>query len=269
MAGTHTETIAATGCALQVHLDGRVDAPCLVLSHSLGSSAAMWSPQVEPLAAHFRVLRYDTRGHGRSTAPPGPYSMAQLGGDVLRLLDACGIDRATFCGLSLGGATGIWLAIHAPDRFDRFVFCNTLPWLGPPDAMLARAAGVRRDGVEPLVDATMGRWFTPEFAARDPGAVAAIRRAFLATSREGYAGCCEALAAYDERAGVPHISRPVLVLAGSDDPSPPAAAAREFAAVIPGASFVELPAAHLSNLGAAAEFNRSVLDFLRAGSASG
>lgn len=269
MAGIQTTTIATADCELRVRRDGRVDAPCLVLSHSLGSSSEMWSPQVEPFAAHFRVLRYDTRGHGQSTASPGPYSMAQLGSDVLRLLDACGIDRASFCGLSLGGATGIWLAIHAADRFDRFVFCNTLPWLGPPAAMLARAASVRREGVEPLVDATMGRWFTPEFAARDPGTVAAIRRAFLATSREGYAGCCEALAAYDERADLPRIARPVLVIAGSDDPSPPAAAAREYAAVIPGARCVELPAAHLSNLGAAAEFNRSVLDFLRAGPASG
>jgi 3-oxoadipate enol-lactonase len=256
--------IESGDCTLNVHWDGPDAAPCVILSHSLGASAAMWRPQVAPFAAHFRVLRYDTRGHGRSTTPPGPYSMAQLGGDVLRLLDASRIGRASFCGLSLGGATGIWLAIHAPDRFERFVFCNTLPWLGPPAAMLARAAAVRGDGLGPLADATMGRWFTAEFAGRDPATVVEIRDAFLATSREGYAGCCEALAEFDERADLQRIARPVLVVAGSVDPSPPLAAARAYAAEIPGARCVELPAAHLSNLGATAEFNRSVIGFLRA-----
>ena len=224
--------------------------------------ASRCDPQVAALSARFRVLRYDTRGHGETTVTPGPYSMARLADDVLRILDAVGIERAHFCGLSMGGGTGIRLACHASDRFERFVFCNTVPWLGPAAAMLDRAALVRREGLASLVDATLQRWFTAEFAARDPAAVERIRKAFLATPREGYAACCEALAGYDEREHVSRIDRPVLVIAGTYDPSPPLAAAREYASRIPGASFVELPTAHLSNVGGAEQFVGVVLPYL-------
>ncbi|HEX5650321.1 MAG TPA: 3-oxoadipate enol-lactonase [Steroidobacteraceae bacterium] len=254
--------LQANGCEFHVAVDGPVDAPCLVLSNSLGSSLEMWAPQVDAFARHRRVLRYDTRGHGRSAVTRGPYSIELLAEDVLRLLDAAGIERADFCGLSMGGATGIWLAAHAPERFDRFVFCNTVPWLGAADAMLARAAIVRRDGLGGLVDATMERWFTAEFREREPRTVAAVRASFLATPPEGYAACCEALAGFDERDMLAAIERPVLVVAGLQDPAPPLEAAREYAAKITGARIVELPAAHLSNLGAAARFNAEVLNFL-------
>jgi 3-oxoadipate enol-lactonase len=253
------------GCRFRVALDGPEQAPWLVLSHSLGACLEMWDPQVTALAARFRVLRYDTRGHGATTVTPGPYSIDRLAQDVLGLLDGLQIERAHFCGLSMGGATGIHLAAHAPDRFDRFVFCNTVPWLGPPGAMLERAALVRLEGLEPLVEATLQRWFSADFAARDPQAVESIRRAFLATPREGYAACCEALAGYDERIHLDRIDRPVLVVAGTADPAPPLAAVRDYAAQIRGARIVELPAAHLSNVGAAAEFNRAVGEFLGSG----
>jgi 3-oxoadipate enol-lactonase len=252
------------GCSFRIALDGPADAPGLVLSNSLGSSLEMWQPQVDAFARHFRVLRYDTRGHGRSDVTPGPYTIAQLGADVLGLVTATGLDRVSFCGLSMGGATGIWLAAHAPERFERFVFCNTLPWLGLPDTFKARAAQVRREGLSGLVDATMERWFTADFRARDPQAVTAVREAFLATPAEGYAACCEALAEFDERAGLAAVDRPVLVVAGTYDPAPPPATVRDFAAKIAGARFVELPAAHLSNVGAAEPFNETVLRFLAA-----
>jgi len=254
--------LQASGSTFEVALDGAVDAPCLVLSNSLGSSRDMWSRQVEPFARHFRVLRYDTRGHGGSAATPGPYTIELLGRDVLALLDAAEIERASFCGLSMGGATGIWLATHAPQRFERFVFCNTAPWLGPPATLLERAAAVRREGLAGFADATMQRWFTEEFRARHPGTVAAIRASFLATSPEGYAACCEALAHYDERDRLASIERPVLIVAGLHDPAPPIATARDYVSRIAGARLVELPAAHLSNLGAAQEFNAAVLEFL-------
>ena len=257
--------LQGNGAAFDVVFDGPVDAPCLVLSNSLGSTHEMWTRQVEPFARHFRVLRYDTRGHGRSTVTPGPYTIELLAQDVLALLDAAGIERAHFCGLSMGGATGLWLAAHAPARFDRFVFCNTAPWLGPPATMLERATAVRRDGLAKLADATMQRWFTEEFRARQLQAVATIRSAFLATPPEGYAACCEALAHYDERRHLASIHRPVLVVAGLHDPAPPIATARDYAARIPGARLVELPAAHLSNVGAAEEFNAAVLEFLVTG----
>jgi 3-oxoadipate enol-lactonase len=254
--------LQADGVTFEVAFDGPTDAPCLVLSHSLGSSLDMWSPQAGSFSRHFRVLRYDTRGHGRTDVTPGPYTIERLANDVIGLLDAAGIDRASFCGLSMGGATGLWLAAHAPERFDRFVFCNTAPWLGPPATMLERAALVRHEGLAGLADATMQRWFTGEFRARQPRTVAAIRDTFVATPREGYAACCEALAWYDERAHLASIDRPVLVVAGLHDPSPPIATAREYAARIAGARLVELPAAHLSNLGAAEAFNEAVLEFL-------
>jgi 3-oxoadipate enol-lactonase len=257
------QTIDANGCRFNVALDGPADAPGLVLSNSLGASLDMWRAQVAAFARHFRVLRYDTRGHGRSGVTPGPYTIAQLAADVLHLVDEAGLGRASFCGLSMGGATGIWLAAHAAGRFERFVFCNTVPWLGPPETLQARAALVRRDGLGGLVDATLQRWFTAEFHERNPQAVADIRAAFLATPTEGYAACCEALAGFDERANLATIRSPVLVVAGTDDPAPPLAAARDYASRITGARFVELPAAHLSNLGAAERFNEEVLRFLR------
>jgi 3-oxoadipate enol-lactonase len=250
------------GCSFRVALDGPEHAPCVVLSHSLGARLEMWEPQVAAWSPRFRLVRYDTRGHGETAVTPGPYTISQLGSDVLRLLDALDVERAHFCGLSMGGATALWLAAHAADRFERFVICNTLPWLGAPGTMLERAAQVRRDGLAPLVEATMQRWFTAEFAAREPQTVGNVRRAFLATPREGYAACCEALAAYDEREHLTRITRPVLVVAGTHDPSPPLGAAKEYASAIAGARFVELPAAHLSNLGAAEEFNRVVGEWL-------
>jgi 3-oxoadipate enol-lactonase len=256
-------TLEANGCRFNVRLDGADDAPCLVLSNSLGATLEMWTPQVATFARSFRVLRYDTRGHGGSSVTPGPYDIELLATDVLRLLDAARIPSAYFCGLSMGGATGLWLAAHAAERFERFVLCDTVPWLGPPQAMLDRAATVRREGIVTLVDATMERWFAPEFRRRDPQTVERIRTAFLATPVEGYAACCEALAGYDERASLSRIARPVLVVAGTHDPAPPIEAARDYAARIGGAKFVELPAAHLTNLGATEAFNVAVMEFLR------
>lgn len=258
------QLIEAHGGRFNVEIDGPSGAPWLVLSHSLGSALGMWRRQVPAFRQHFRVLRYDTRGHGASAVTAGPYTIAQLGTDVLGLLDALGIERAFFCGLSLGGATGLWLAKHAPDRFFRLVICNTLPWLGPPDLLNARIEAVRRDGLGPLVDATMQRWFTPQFRAQDPQALRDIRNAFLATPIEGYVACCEALRDYDERADLDRISRPLLVVAGAQDAAPPLAAARAFAAQVRGADWVELPAAHLSNVEAAGQFNAAVLRFLGA-----
>jgi 3-oxoadipate enol-lactonase len=258
-----TEHVQLDGYSLRVRIDGPADAPWLVLSNSLGATLEMWEPQVAACSRHYRVLRYDTRGHGSSSSPPRPWTIAGLGGDVIGLLDALGIERAHFCGLSMGGATGMWLATHAPRRLDRLVLCNTTPWLGPPEAMTARIAQVQRDGMAPLVEGILQRWFTPDLHASDPQGVDRIRRMLLAAPVEGYAGCCEALRDMDQRDDLPRISTPTLVIAGSEDPSPSIEAARQWAATIPQALFVELPAAHLSNIGAAAAFNAAVLRFLR------
>ena len=254
--------LEANGCRFHVALDGPVDAPGLVLSNSLGATLAMWQPQVEAFARHFRVLRYDARGHGRSAVTPGPYTVGQLAADVLALVDAAGLREPCFCGLSMGGATGLWLAAHAEDRFRRYVVCNSVPWLGLPDTMLARAAQVRRDGLTALAGPTLERWFTAELRAREPATVAAVRDAFVATPVEGYAACCEALAQYDVRDAIGSITAPVLAIAGTHDPAPAPAVVAAWARRIPGARYLELPAAHLSNLGAPAAFETAVLEFL-------
>ena len=254
--------LESPGLQLHYQLDGPADGPCLVLSHSLGCTLEMWEPQVAAFSREYRVLRYDTRGHGRSGVPPRPYTLEQLGANVLGLLDALGIERAQYCGLSMGGATGMWLATHAPQHIERLVLCNTTPWLGPPAAMNARIETLLRDGMPTMVEAILERWFTAEFRTRGPLAVDRVRQMLLSTPVDGYVGCCEALRDMDQRAALAQIAAPTLVIAGTYDPAPTPEAARAWASTIPNARFLELPAAHLSNIGAAELFNEAVLAFL-------
>lgn len=250
-----------TACGgFHVAIDGPEGAPWLVLSNSLGATLDMWEPQVAELARSLRLLRYDTRGHGGSGVPPGPYAIADLGGDVLRLMDALRIERAHFCGLSMGGTTGIWLGAHAPERIDRLVLCNTAAWFGPPELMDSRIATVRQSGMAAVAEGILARWFTPGFHDSQPAVVQRIRADLLATPVEGYAGCCAALRDLDERPALASIRAPTLVIGGTHDPAPTPAAIRGLAAQVPGARYVELPTAHLSNLGAP----RAFCDALRA-----
>ena len=257
--------LRVNGIELHARIDGPDGAPWLVLSNSLGAALEMWEPQVAAFSGEFRVLRYDTRGHGGSAVPPGPYTIDQLGSDVVGLLDTLGIAHTHYCGLSMGGATGMWLAVHAPQRIDRLVLCNTTPWLGPPEVMAARIATIRQEGMAALVEGIIQRWFTGDAIMRNAVTVERIRQTLLKTPVAGYIGCCEALRDMDQRAELARIAAPTLVIAGTFDPAPTPAAAREWASAIPKARFVELPAAHLSNIGAAAEFNEAVLSFLGPG----
>ncbi|MBK6350842.1 MAG: 3-oxoadipate enol-lactonase [Proteobacteria bacterium] len=254
--------LGVNGTALHARIDGPDGAPWLVLSNSLGATLEMWQPQVAAFSRDFRVLRYDTRGHGGSAVPPGPYTIEQLGSDVVGLLDTLGIARAHFCGLSMGGATGMWLAVHASSRIDRLVLCNTTPWLGPPEVMDARIATMRRDGMAALVEGILQRWFTADAITHHGAVVERIRQTLLQTPIDGYVGCCEALRDMDQRAELARIAAPTLVIAGTFDPAPTPATAREWASMIPNARCMELSAAHLSNIGAAAEFNEAVPAFL-------
>lgn len=236
---------------VRVHhrLEGPEDAPLVVLSNSLGTTHAMWDRQAEALSARFRVLRYDTRGHGDSPVPPGPYSMADLGGDVIELLDGLGLERASFCGLSIGGMTGLWLAVNAPERLDRLVLCSTTAHLPPRDAWLERAALVRAEGTAAVADSVLGRWFTPGFAEHEPAAVGRVREMLLSTPAEGYAACCEAIAEHDLRAELGGITAPTLVIAGEDDPATPPEHGRRLEGGIPGARLLVVPdARHLANV---------------------
>ncbi len=247
----------------EVHhrLDGPEDAPVVVFSNSLGTTLEMWDRQL-PALPGFRVLRYDSRGHGRSPVPDGPYSMADLGGDVVELLDRLEIERASFCGISLGGMVGVWLGVHAPERIDRLVLCCTAAHnVRPPEDWEALASTVREQGVGAVVDATIDRWFTREFQQTD--IAAAIRRSLNETAPEGYASCAEAIAGHDERERLGDVTAPTLVITAPEDPSIPPEEGRLIAERVPGARHEELPRGqHLCNVEDPESFNRTLLSHL-------
>ena len=250
-------------------IEGREDAPWLILSNSLGTTFDMWSPQMPALLRHFRVLRYDTRGHGQSGVPPGPYRIDQLGGDVIALLDALGIARAHFCGLSMGGMTGIWMGIHRPSRVDRLVLCNTAARIGPPEVWDARIAKVNSEGVDAIVPAVIDRWFTADFQRRAPHQIEQVRRMLRNTDPAGYVANCAAVRDMDQRDAVGRITAPTMVIAGRHDQATPPGDGRLVADRIAGARFVEFDASHLSNWEAADAFTAEVIGFLLQGEANG
>ncbi|NKJ42357.1 3-oxoadipate enol-lactonase [Novosphingobium sp. SG720] len=249
------------GCRLAWTSDGDPAAPPLILSNSLGTDRAMWTPQLAPLAQHFHVIRYDTRGHGASDAWPGGYGLDRLGRDVLELADALGLARFAFCGLSLGGMTGQWLGVHAPERLTRLVIANSAPYMGPPSAWDARIATVRSQGMAAIADAVVERWFTPAFRA-DPDNTAAILATLHVTDPQGYAGCCAAIRDMDLRPLLSLIETPTLVIGGAQDPATPPEQTRALIEGIAGATGVILDAAHLSNLEQPAAFTAALLDHL-------
>jgi len=235
--------------------------PVLVFSNSLGTDFSMWDPQVVKLAQRFRILRYDTRGHGQSSVTTGDYTIEQLGRDVLGLLDILQLDRVHFCGLSLGGVIGIWLGVNAPDRLIRLVLCNTAARIGKTEMWNARIATARKDGMKPIAAAVIERWFTPEFRASCPDQVAKAQRMLETTPPAGYAACCAAVRDVDLRDAVAQIKSPTLIIYGAKDPVIPAADAQYLANHIQGAAIVELNAAHLSNVEQADAFTQAVSYF--------
>jgi 3-oxoadipate enol-lactonase len=244
-------------------LDGPEDAPVVVLSNSLGTTGAMWDAQATALS-DFRVLRYNARGHGGTPAPPGPYTVGDLADDVLALLDRLGLERASYCGLSIGGMTGMWLGAHAPERIDRLAICCTGMQLPPSDMWIDRAALVRRDGMEVVVDATIERWFTPGFRDRQAEVVSRIREIFLTTDPEGYAGCCEALAEFDMTGELGAVRASTLVIAGEEDPVGTPERGAAIAAEVPDSRLVILPEArHLAAVERADAVTRELEELLQ------
>jgi 3-oxoadipate enol-lactonase len=235
--------------ALAYTVDGPADAPALVLGSSLGTSGAMWDPQVEALAGRFRLLRYDHRGHGRSPVPVGPYELADLGKDLLSLMDALQLHRVHLGGLSLGGMVAMWVAANAPERVDRLALVCTSAKLGPPQIWTDRIDAVRAGGMASIADMVIGRWFTPEFTAADPEVVDRVRTGLLDTPAEGYAGCCSAIQTMDLEPDLPRITAPTLVIAGSRDVPTPPEHAHRIGSLIPGARVEVVDGAgHLANL---------------------
>jgi 3-oxoadipate enol-lactonase len=247
---------------LYYRLDGPVDAPVVMLANSLGTTLAAWEPQMPALLPHFRVLRYDMRGHGGSSAPPVAFDIARLARDALALLDALALARVHFCGLSLGGVVGMRLGAHAPHRLHKLALCNTAPTFGPRAAWDARIAAVVRGGMASVTGMVLERWFTPEFREHDPAAVEQVRRMLLAAGPEPYILACAAVRDADERASAAAVRTPTLVIAGARDRATPPSEGRWLAQLIPGARYVELEAAHLSNVEAAEPFNACLLEFL-------
>lgn len=252
------------GCRIAFRFDGPADAPVLLLSNSLGTGMGMWEPQMAAWTQAFRVLRYDQRGHGVSGAPAGAYSLDRLGRDVTELLDALELGPVDFCGLSLGGMTGQWLGAREPQRLRRLVLANTSSFMGPPANWDARIALVRDEGMAPLAEASVERWFTRDFAAAAPQAIAPISAMLRATDPAGYAGCCAAIRDMDMRRIASLIDVPTLVVGGTLDPATPPPHGEALASAIAGARLVMLEAAHLANVERPDAFAQAVLDFLTA-----
>lgn len=232
--------------ALHHRVEGPAGAPVLVLLNSLGTDLRMWEPQARALRGELRIVRCDTRGHGRSPVPPAPYSIEDLGADVLALLDLLGVERASLGGVSLGGATALWLAANAPERVERLLACFTAASFGPPDPWLQRAAAVRAEGVAPIVEGVLDRWLTDR---ADPGLRARMRAMMVATPAAGYAAATEVVAHLDLRDDLARVTAPTLVIAGGEDLACPPPVGRALADGIARAEFVELAgAAHLGNL---------------------
>ena len=247
---------------LHYRVEGREDAPWLILFKSLGVTLDMWAPQMPTLRQHFRVLRYDMRGHGLSSIPSGPYTIDQIGNDVIALMDGLGIARAHFCGLSMGGVVGIWLGIHQPSRVDYLVLSNTSARIGTPESWNARIDKVNSEGMASVVPAVIDRWFTPDFQQRVPQQVEQVRRMLQNTDPTGYTANCAAVRDMDLRDALSTIKAPTLVIVGKHDMVTTPQDGKRVAERIAGVRFVELNAAHLSNWEMADAFTEEVVGFL-------
>lgn len=246
-------------------LTGVAPAPVLVLSNSLGTTTAMWQPQLAEFEKSFRVLRYDTHGHGQSEVTPGPYSFGRLAQDVVRLLDGLKIEQAHFCGLSMGGMTGLQLGLDAGGRFKKMVIASASAKFGTAEGWEKRIEAVRTSGMKPVAGQVVERWFTKEFRETTPSEVEAMQRMIEAISPDGYVNCCMALRDADLREELSRIRAEVLIISGTQDPVSPPADGKLLASSIPGARYRELNASHLSNVEAAEEFTRETLRFLTGG----
>jgi len=254
---------ADDGCPIHVEITGDEHAPALMLSNSLGTNLHMWDDQVPEFSKHFRVVRYDRRGHGQSGVPKGPYSMERFGRDVISVLDELEIEKTNWCGLSMGGMVGQWLGANAPDRVDKLVLSNTNYNYADKAPWNDRIKFVQEKGLAQLVDPNMERWFTKDFRARAPETIARMKEIFLTTEVPGYVACCEAIRDMNFTASNPSIGAPTLVIVGKQDPATPPAAGEAIAKQIKGAKLAALDAAHISNMEQPKLYTETVLDFLR------
>jgi 3-oxoadipate enol-lactonase len=250
------------GTAINVEVAGADSAPALMLSNSLGTNLTMWDDQVGEWSKHFRVIRYDRRGHGGSGAPKGPYSMERFGRDVIHILDALNVKKTHWCGLSMGGMVGQWLGANAPDRIEKLVLSNTNFYYADKESWTGRIKFVRENGLEKLVDPNMERWFTAGFRQKSPETIARMKALFLTSDVEGYIACCEAIRDMDFRDSNKTITAPTLVIVGTQDPATPPSQGEAIAQQIKGAKLVSFDAAHISNMEHPKLYAETVLNFL-------
>jgi 3-oxoadipate enol-lactonase len=246
-------------------LEGDADKPLIVLSNSIGTTLGMWDEQIPALGRAFRVLRYDARGHGASSVPPGPYPLARLGQDVLELMNALGVASAHFLGLSLGGIVGQWLGLHAPTRIDRLILSNTAPWLGPAqrwDTSIQKV--LQDDDISETAETFLRNWFPASMLSAPHPVVGKFRRMLLTTNRHGLVGSWGAVQETDLRQDIARITRPTLVIAGEHDTVTAASMSQMMARTIPGAKLRVFPAVHLTNIEFPQAFEEAVLQFLQA-----
>jgi len=258
--------IKANGIQMNYELSGKKNAPVVILSHSLGSGLVMWDPQIDSLKPHFKILRYDIRGHGRSDASAGPYTLELLADDAIGLLDALGIDKFHWIGLSMGGMIGQSIALHHRNRLKSIALCDTGAVIAAEAQPIwqERLYAVREKGVESQVEATMERWFTPSFLSQNPPMLGLIRRQFLATPAEGYSGCIEAIRKLNYLDRLSEIKIPTLIMVGEDDPGTPVSASEAMHKRIPNSKLVIIKSArHLSNVEQPEAFNANLLTFLK------
>ncbi|WP_213662821.1 3-oxoadipate enol-lactonase [Stutzerimonas stutzeri] len=258
-------TMKLADASLNYRFDGAEGLPVLVLSNSLGTSLGMWDEQIPAFAKHFRVLRYDTRGHGESSVSPGPYSIEQLGRDVLGLLDGLGIERFSFCGLSMGGLIGQWLALHAGPRLQRLVLCNTAAKIGTEQVWNDRIKTVlngQQQAMRDMRDASIARWFTPGFAEQQPDVARRITDMVASTLPDGYVANCAAVRDADFREQLAGITVPTLVVCGAKDPVTTVEHGQFIQTQVAGAELAVFEAAHLSSVEAGEAFTQRVLEFL-------
>jgi len=256
-------TIDADGCPLNVEISGREGAPVLMLGNSLGTDMHMWDDQAAEFAKHFRLIRTDRRGHGKSGVSPGPYSFDRFGRDILAILDALKIKKINWCGLSMGGMDGQWLGANASDRVEKLVLANTNFYYADKAPWADRIKFLRANSLQSFAGTNMERWFTAGFRERAPKTIERMTKMFTGTNMDGYIACIEAIRDMDFRASNPGITTPTLVIVGKQDPATPPAYGEEIARQIKGAKVVALDASHISNVEQPKAFTEAVLKFLQ------
>jgi len=255
-------TVQSNGCPIHYEVEGAQDKPVLMFCNSLGATLHMWDGQMPAVTKHFRVLRYDRRGHGKSGVPAGPYTMEMLGRDALAVLDAAAVERTNWCGLSMGGMVGMWLGANAPHRVNKLILSNTAAYFENKQIWNDRIAVVKEKGLTAVVQGTIERWFTAAFREREPQKVKAIAEMFLATKPEGYIACGQAVRDMDHREIIKMIKAPTMIIAGKQDAGTTVEMAEYLRNNIPGASMTLFDAAHIANIECGDSYTDAVLGFL-------